>query len=154
MLFIQLSNFIPALGPIPFLNSYFGFGSGPIWLDSVSCEGEEENLLNCSHNGIGVTGVHCEHFDDVGIQCPGKEVYEYYFLVTHFLVYAIPIVSPVGISCNNGEIRLASGSTENQGRVEVCYNDQWGTVCHDSWSSTDATVVCRQLGYPTPGELL
>ena len=77
MSFIQLSNFIPALGPIPFLNSYFGFGSSPIWLDSVSCEGEEENLLNCSHSGIGVTGSYCRHFDNVGVQCPGKEVYEF-----------------------------------------------------------------------------
>ena len=59
------------LGAIPFLNSYFGSGSGPIWLDFVSCDGEEENLLNCSHNGFGVTSYYCDHLDDVGVQCPG-----------------------------------------------------------------------------------
>ena len=54
--------------------------------------------------------------------------------------------------CTTGQLRLIGGNIPNEGRVEICMNNVWGTVCDDGWGSTDATVVCRQLGYSTQGQ--
>jgi len=54
--------------------------------------------------------------------------------------------------CSTGDIRLIGGSTANRGRVEVCVNRVWGTVCDDFWSTADANVACRQLGYLGSGK--
>lgn len=56
--------------------------------------------------------------------------------------------------CNDGDLRLISISSPLAGRVEVCYDGVWGTVCSREWNNADAAVACRQLGYSSYGKLV
>ena len=64
-----------------------------------------------------------------------------------YLVYKF---SPSAL-CTDGDIRLQGGQNLLEGRVEICSNFQWGTVCEDSWDTADANVACRQLDFSPIG---
>ena len=53
-----------------------------------------------------------------------------------------------------GQIRLVNGAETDghEGRVEVCFKGQWGSICQDLWDYFDTEVACRQLGLGTIGE--
>ena len=58
------------------------------------------------------------------------------------------IIKSILSACNTeGDIRLANGRNKFEGRVEVCQDGQWKTVCDNGWGNSEATVVCRRLGF-------
>ena len=56
--------------------------------------------------------------------------------------------------CESGTIRLVSERNSyfrRYGRVEICINQAWSTICDRHWDNVDASVVCRQLGFSPYG---
>ena len=110
------------------------------------CGGSEPGLFNCTYD----LNHNCGHANDAGVRCVTSESTGYYnYTLLPFINNSIVNVL---IGCMDGAIRLAgSGSSSTQGRVEVCSNNQWGTVCDDTWNSLDASVACFHLGYSNEG---
>ena len=128
-----------------FFNAYsqYGLGTGPVWFHNVKCTGVEQRLIDCpaSYNN----DLYCSHYNDAAVQCTGKKYgvpVQSYSIILHFVATVQ--------NCTDWDIRLVGGSSPLQGRVEVCYMNQWGTICGYNNGFTiwaNANVICRQLGY-------
>lgn len=58
------------------LPSKFGSGTGSVWLNQVTCLGNESKLSHCVHSGAGIIG-NCSHSQDIGVQCSPRGKYMY-----------------------------------------------------------------------------
>ena len=140
-------------GGVAYSNARFGTGTGPIYLDDVACSLSDSQLLECSSRPLLTHD--CDHHADAGAGCEGKFIFDIKTILTLIIADTTTTCewcTTIAAPCRTDQVRLVGGNIPNEGRVEICINNVWGTVCDDSWSSTDATVVCRQLGYSTQGQ--
>ncbi|KAL6460167.1 hypothetical protein MHYP_G00319260 [Metynnis hypsauchen] len=101
-------------------SDWFGEGSGQIWADVFDCQGNETHLSKCPISSWSRTA--CSHKQDAGVICSGSS-----------------------LASHEGRVRL-SGGMKCEGEVEVYFQQDWRRVLLDSWSESEASVVCRQLG--------
>ncbi|NWT08817.1 NETR protein, partial [Vireo altiloquus] len=118
--------------------AHYGQGSGPILLDEVQCSGNELSLDQCKKSDWGQQN--CDHIEDAGVSCDPFTGTEVQICQSDCCPFLLPPLA-------EGTVRLAGGRSPGEGRVEVYYNGDWGTVCDDGWTDLSAQVVCRQLGF-------
>ena len=68
-------------------------------------------------------------------------------IVSLFKITQFPLYVDTVQNCTDWDIRLVGGSSPLQGRVEVCYLNQWRTIFGNGGIQTFANVICRQLGF-------
>ncbi|XP_045183820.2 scavenger receptor cysteine-rich domain superfamily protein-like [Mercenaria mercenaria] len=97
--------------------AHYGSGIGEIIATRLQCNGDEDDIGQCSAEWWPQTTSQ-SHDHDVGVNCDG----------------VIPI-------------KLVGGNSSASGRVELYHNGLYGTICSRSFDRYDLTVVCRMLGF-------
>ena len=63
-------------------------------------------------------------------------------------------IKTVESDCNDWDLRVMDGASVREGRVEICFNNAWGTICNENYGVTDARILCSQLNFESKQYLL
>ncbi len=152
---ILITDWLFIIGAVALTNSEFSESQRTVVLHNVFCTGTELSILNCSH--IRSQGTQCGPREDGGVvcQCMYTEVLQFQFF--KYNIYFVALGTQSG-NCEHNSVRIVGGSINNltltmDGRLEICINNAWGTVCNNSFRAIDAQVACNQLmGFERSGK--
>ncbi|CAK1540979.1 unnamed protein product [Leptosia nina] len=115
--------------------SQYGEAIEKFWMDDVVCEGTETSISNCIFSGWGTSD--CESSEAAGVICHNKVVPEVIDAESRYIHEVI--------DASSTSLRLAGGRNNLEGRVEIYYNNTWGSICPDGWTLYEASAVCHHL---------
>ena len=75
-------------------------------------------------------------------KCCGNDI-----IISCLIIMLIKLIDhAVHSNCTTGGVRLVGSEEGDEGRLEVCVNGAWGTVCREEFDSFEAAVACHSLG--------
>ena len=117
----------------------------------VQCSGNESSILECGRTEFA--GTSCP---TSGVVCQGWfSMLTIAWNMIPELSLIVAIDTPIG-TCSTGDVRLAQSvsttTTTLEGRLELCINNAWGTICDELFDTNDAEVACSRLkGFSSQG---
>ncbi|XP_067857004.1 deleted in malignant brain tumors 1 protein-like [Heptranchias perlo] len=118
---------------------YFGLEDAGVVCEHLQC-GTVIVTPGEAHFGEGTGPVWKENY-----KCRGNESRLWDCPVSSWEQFNCSHGKHASVICSGQQLRLVGGRTNCSGRVEIMFNNTWGTVCDDSWDRREARVVCRQL---------
>ena len=117
--------------------------SKPVHMTDVVCSNSALTLLECNYSLH--SGYYINNITDTALSCNHCKT-------RHNLV--LPLFCDIIIAtCTDGDLRLAEGTRDTDGKLEMCFNSRWTSAAGEGWMLNNTIVACRQLGYTTSGSL-
>ena len=121
--------------------SFYGKPNRTVHFSNMACSGSEQTISQCSKLSYSLEGgkAAMSTLEVAGVQC---------------VKYIPPSIEPclpvlvtdsLAPQCNESDLRLVSGNSPSEGRLEFCYQQQWSPFC--TLHHIEASVACKQLGY-------